>query len=106
MVGFPLRDQITYWPVTYPNGQAVYAGAGILAAAAVASKREEVITEDGKEPAVSKLAVYTEAALQTDFMVAEGDFEGLPINTDDMNARRVMVLSRVPSGTTLIRVLI
>lgn len=109
MSNFPLPETITYWVATYPvgGGQVEY-GLGISVPARIASKVEEVITNEGKEPKISRIAVYTEADIKTDYMLVEGDYDGEPTSTPkdaDMIPTRALSISKVPSGADLIRVL-
>lgn len=108
MSSFPLPEFITYWIATYPDGQVQY-GLGIKAPARIASKVEEVITSEGKEPKISRIAIYTEADIKTDYMVVEGDYKGLATSAAkaaDMIPGRALSISRVRSGTNMIRVLL
>lgn len=88
------------------TGQLSTSGVGIKAAARTSNRSEEIITDKGKERMISKLAVYTEAIIQPDYMLAVGDFEGQALDTDTMDVNRVLVASSVPIGTTVRRVLI
>ena len=108
MSGFPLPETITYWVPVFDvvTGQASGFGVGIKAAARTASRSEEIITDKGKERMISKLAVYTDAIIQPDYMLAVGDFEGQALDTDTMDVNRVLVASSVPIGTTVRRVLL
>lgn len=107
---FTFPDIVTYWPVDSLNsdGQPVY-GVGIKANARVASKAEEVVTEQGKEPLISKLAIYLDGAIdnvKTDFLITVGNFDTTASNPDTDEGRRVLVRSEVFTGTTVIRLLV
>lgn len=108
MARFRLPETITYWIPVFDatTGQLSTSGVGIKAAARTANRSEEIITDKGKERMISKLAVYTEAVIESDYMLAVGDFEGLALDTDTMDVNRVLAASNVPTGTTVRRVLI
>lgn len=107
---FNLPDIVTYWVSTYDtDGKKVIAGVGIKANARVGSRAEEVVTEQGKEPLISKLAIYLDGAVddvKTDFLITVGDFDGQVSDTKVTKARRVLARSEVSTGTTAIRLLV
>ena len=107
---FRRPDIVTYWAVTYnTDGQKTYPDNGIKANARVGSKAEEIITDQGKEPLISKLAIYLDGAIddvKEDFLITVGDFGGQPSTPKTDKARRVLVRSEVFTGTTAIRVLV
>jgi len=102
-------DIITLWKVSYPDGQAVYVDVGVLVAVRYGSKKEEIITRQGKEPKISKLAIYFDSAIteiKEDDQIKIGDFEGEAFGDSDPEPDRILALSLVPSGTTMQRALV
>lgn len=107
---FTHPDTVTYWTPTYDDdGNEVFGTLdGIKVAARVGSRSEEVVTEQGKEPQISKLAIYVDsldADINEDDQIAVGDFEDQTVG-DVKTSRRVLAKSNVLTGTTETRLLV
>lgn len=105
---FTHPDKVTYWIPTYnTDGKEVWGtDNGLLADARVGNRSEEVVTEQGKDPQISKLAIYVDGAdfdIKKNYLIAVGDFVG---QTKVKGARRVLARSEILTGATEIRLLV